>query len=132
MENERRTLKSNDLAAEYRRGRLSEALREEISEIVRFELGDERIDPVAVNHVALNPKLNSARVYVSGAGVACDIEGTVAALNRAAQYIQRQVTFRLHLRKAPTLHFVFDKTMVAAMRIEEILDEESARLSGSE
>jgi ribosome-binding factor A len=118
---------------EYRRGRVTEAMRKEISEIVRFELADDRVGPTAINHIALTKDKKSARVYVSGAGVTeMDMEETVKALNHAATYIRHQVGQRLSWNRVPELQFIFDKTMTSAMRIEQILDEERPRLGVAE
>ncbi|MCS7078644.1 MAG: 30S ribosome-binding factor RbfA [Chloracidobacterium sp.] len=117
-------------AARHRRARLSEAFRTEISEIVRFELTDEAVDPVAIHYVALNAAGTSARVYVSGDGCAeTDFTATVRALNAARDFIRRSLGQRLGLHRVPSLHFVLDKTLLSASRIEAILNEERPRFS---
>ncbi len=129
----RASSRSGGTPPEYRRGRVTEAMRKEISEIVRFELADDRIGPTAINHISLSKDGKSARVYVSGAGVTeMDMDETVRALNHAASFIRHEVGQRLDWNRVPELHFIFDKTMTSAMRIEEILDEERPRLAAAE
>lgn len=120
-------------AGGHRRARLCEAFRTEISEIVRFELADDAIDPVAVHYVALNAAGTSARVYISGDGCStADFTATVRALNAATDFIRHALGRRLGLHRVPALHFVFDKTLLSAARIEAILDEERPRFSALE
>lgn len=129
----RTSSRSNGTPPEYRRGRVTEAMRKEISEIVRFELADERIGPTAINYISLSKDGKSARVYVSGAGVTeMDMDETVRALNHAASFVRHEIGQRLDWNRVPELHFIFDKTMTSAMRIEEILDEERPRLAAEE
>ncbi len=117
-------------AGGHRRARLCEAFRVEIGEIVRFELEDVAIDPVVVHHVALNAAGTSARVYVSGDGdLETDFAATVRALNAATDFIRYALGRRLGLHRVPALHFVLDKTLLSAARIEAILDEERPRFS---
>ncbi|QUW00486.1 30S ribosome-binding factor RbfA [Chloracidobacterium sp. MS 40/45] len=117
----------------HRRERLCEAFRLEINEIVRFELDDERVDPVIVHHVALNAAGTAARVYVSSdGGRETDLAATVRALNEATDFIRQALGQHLGLHRVPALHFVLDKTLLSASRIEAILDEERSRLDAAD
>ncbi|MGQ9896094.1 MAG: 30S ribosome-binding factor RbfA [Acidobacteriota bacterium] len=116
----------------HRRERLCEALRLEINEIVRFELDDERVDPVVVHHVALNAAGTSARAYVSSDGDReTDLATTVRILNEATDFIRQALGQHLGLQRVPALHFVLDKTLLSASRIEAILDAERSRLDAT-
>jgi len=116
--------------ANHRRARLCEAFRLELNEILRFELADERVDAVEVHHVALNAAGTAARVYISGDGNReADLATTVRALNAATDFIRHALGQHLGLQRVPTLHFVLDKTLLSASRIEAILDEERSRLA---
>jgi len=102
----------------------------ELNEILRFELADERVDAVEVHHVALNAAGTAARVYISGDGNReADLATTVRALNAATDFIRHALGQHLGLQRVPTLHFVLDKTLLSASRIEAILDEERSRLA---
>lgn len=114
----------------HRRERLCEAFRTEINEIVRFELDDVRVDSVVIHHVALNAAGTSARVYVSSDGsLETNLATSVRALNEATAFIRQSLGRHLGLNRVPTLHFVLDKTLLSASRIEAILDEEHSRLA---
>ncbi|MBX7220764.1 MAG: 30S ribosome-binding factor RbfA [Blastocatellia bacterium] len=115
-------------AGSHRQERLVEAIREELNEVVNFELDDERIH-TSCEVSAVKLTSDHAKVYVLIDGTESEIEDTVAALNHAASFIRRQLLLRLNLRKAPQLHFVFDATLAAALRIEQLLKEEGVTTS---
>jgi len=105
----------------YHRERLEEALREEIATILEGELSDPRIGLVTVNEVHLAPDARSARVMVVVTGEAEQAEETMEGLEAATGYIRRELTERLHLRRAPELIFVLDRSQETEARIEELL-----------
>ena len=53
---------------QYHRGRMAEAMREEIVALVEGELGDPRIGLVSVSEVHMAPDGKTARVFVTAAG----------------------------------------------------------------
>ncbi len=71
----------------YHRGRLAEALREEIVAIVEGELDDPRIGLVAVNEVQMAPDGKLARVFVDVTGSEEEMAESIEGLNAARGYI---------------------------------------------
>lgn len=107
--------------AKYHRGRLGEALREEIETIVEGELGDPRIGLVNVSRVELADDSRSARVYVVVEGDDAEAERSLEGLSIAVGFIRREITERLHLRRAPELIFVLDRSEKYQARVDELL-----------
>jgi len=107
--------------AKYHRGRLGEALREEIETIVEGELGDPRIGLVNVSRVELADDSRSARVYVVVEGDDAEAERSLEGLSIAVGFIRREITERLHLRRAPELIFVLDRSEKYQTRVDELL-----------
>jgi ribosome-binding factor A len=107
--------------AKYHRERLGEALREEIETIVEGELADPRIGLVNVSSVELAEDSRSARVMVVVEGDDGDADRTMEGLSAAVGYIRREVTDRLHLRRAPELVFVLDRSEKYQTRVDELL-----------
>ena len=106
--------------AKYHRGRLGEALREEIETIVEGELGDPRIGLVNVSSVELAEDSRSARIMVVVENEN-DAERTMEGLSAAVGYIRHEVADRLHLRRAPELVFVLDRSEKYQSRVDELL-----------
>jgi len=103
--------------------RLAEALREEITEIVGYELDDPRLLSVTVTDVIVAPTLRDAKVFVLVEGDEGEIREALKALTHAAPFVKQQVALNLNLRYAPHLHFVRDTVEEKANRIEQILGE---------
>ena len=105
----------------YHRGRMAEALREEIVALVEGELGDPRIGLVSVSEVQLGPDGKTARVFISVAGNEDEAEQSLKGLNAAGGYIRHELVSRLAIRQAPELIFVLDHADQYGGRIEELL-----------
>lgn len=103
--------------------RLSESLREEIGEVVGFELDDPRVEMVTVTEVSVSPDLRDAKVYVLIDGNEEEIRAALRALQHAAPFVRQQVAMNLSLRFAPHLHFVRDSAEENASRVNSILSD---------
>jgi ribosome-binding factor A len=108
-------------AQRYHRERLGEALREEIETILEGELGDPRIGLVNVSSVILAADGKSARVFVNVEGDDDEAERSLQGLMAATGFIRREITERLHLRRAPELLFQLDRSQQFGARIDELL-----------
>jgi ribosome-binding factor A len=107
----------------YRPARVAELLKEEISQIISYELADQRIRPTTVTHLKISSDLRHARVYVSLIGSRQEVDETIRGLNRAAGFIRSQLYPRLYLRFVPELVFHYDDTLEKAERIEKLFAE---------
>lgn len=108
--------------------RLAEALREEISEVVGFELEDPRVEAVTVTDVTVSDDLRDAKVYVVVEGGGEDeTKKALAALQHAATYVRQQVAMNLSMRFAPHIHFVRDTAEENAARVGRLLNEMTAK-----
>ena len=101
--------------------RLAEALKEEIAEVVGFELDDPRVSMVTVTEVKVTDDLRDAKVYVLIDGSESEISEALKALKHASIFVRQQVTMNLSLRYAPHLHFVRDTAEENASKITTIL-----------
>jgi ribosome-binding factor A len=111
----------------YHRERLGEAFREEIETILEGELSDPRIGLVNVSEVHLAPDSRSARVMVVVAGDDAQAEETMEGLRAAGGYVRRELAERLHLRRAPELIFILDRSQQYEARIDELLNRTKKR-----
>lgn len=101
--------------------RFAESLREEIIEIVGYELEDPRVQSVTVTDVIVSDNMRDARVFVTVEGSEHDIKSAMSALLHASTYVRQQVALNLNLNHAPHLHFVRDTVEANAARVDEIL-----------
>ena len=98
-------------------------LREEIAQIVGYELEDPRLTMVTVTDVRLSDNLRDARVFVTVAGDESETAKALVALRHAAPYVRKQVGFALSLRHTPEIHFVRDTVEEQGARVDQLLME---------
>ena len=103
--------------------RLAETLREEIAEVVGFELDDPRIEMATVTDVNVSDDLRDAKVYVLVNGTEDEVKAAMRALQRAATFVRQQVAMNLSMRFAPHLHFVRDTAEENATRVSSLLSD---------
>ncbi len=111
----------------YHRGRLSEAIREEIETILEGELADPRIGLASVTSVVMADDARSARVMVHVAGDEAEGERTLEGLAAAKNYVRHEIAERLRLRRPPELYFQIDRSDELAGRVDELLSREKKR-----
>lgn len=106
---------------DHRSQRVSEAVREELSELIGFELTDPRLISVDVTGVTVSPDSRHALIKVSLGGDGREQRQALAALGHASPYLRHQLARRLNLRKIPELHFEPDNWPDAAARVDLLL-----------
>lgn len=105
----------------HRAERVSEALREELGEMIAYELSDPRIGDAVVTEVLVSPDMRHAQVRLH----LSDDNGqqqqqTIRALDGARHFLRRQIAERLNLFRVPELHFEPD-AQAGAARISQLL-----------
>jgi ribosome-binding factor A len=111
----------------YHRGRLSEAIREEIETILEGELADPRIGLASVSAVLMAQDARSARVMVTVAGDDSEAQRTLEGLAAAKNYVRHEIAERLRLRKPPELYFQIDRADELEGRVDQLLARERKR-----
>jgi ribosome-binding factor A len=106
---------------ERRTRRVSEAVREELIELIGFELSDTRLLAVEVNLVNVSPDGRHAHVLVGVRGDEKAQQEAMAGLEHARHYLRHQLARRLSLRRVPELHFEADLGLESESRLERLL-----------
>ena len=107
----------------HRTERVADLLREEIIQIVGYELEDPRVTPVTVTDVRLSENLKALRVYVTVAGDEAEHKAAMSALRHATPYVRKQLGLSLNLNRVPEIHFVRDKVEEEGERVDKLLAE---------
>jgi ribosome-binding factor A len=111
--------------------RVDEAVRQVIGDAVAGDLKDPRVGFITVTDVKTSADLRHARVYVSVLGEGGGPsepqlrEATLEGLRSAHGFLQGRIASELRLKRTPTLEFSYDETTDRALRVEELIDEES-------
>jgi ribosome-binding factor A len=104
--------------------RVDEAIRQVIGDAVASDLKDPRVGFVTVTDVRTSADLSHARVYVSVLGERAAREDSMDGLRSAHGYLQSRIAGELHLKRTPTLDFVYDDTTDRAMRLDALIETE--------
>ena len=105
----------------YRTERVSEALREELGEIIAYELSDPRVSEAIVTEVLVTPGMKHAQVRLHFVDPNAPKEETLAALNGAKHYLRNKLRERLTLFRIPELHFEADVDSGGTGRMDQLL-----------
>ncbi len=111
------------MAREYSRTvRVAEQLRRELAILIQQEVKDPRLGMVTVSDVEVSSDLAHAKVYVTVLGGEDKIEETVAVLNRAANFLRRELGRRLVLRIIPRLKFHYDRSIRQGAELSALIE----------
>jgi ribosome-binding factor A len=105
--------------------RVDEAVRAVLSDAITQQLKDPRVGFVTVTAVRTSPDLRHARVYVSVLGDDAARAESMAGLQSAIGFLQRQVAARLKLKHTPAVTIAYDDSIDRGMRINELLAEQA-------
>lgn len=109
------------MAKPIRVQRIAERIREELSEMLVFEITDPRLAGVTVTDVTVDRELAFAKVYVSTVEGEARKDEVIAGLEHAAGFLRFNLSQRIELRSFPQLRFKWDATAERAERIEQLL-----------
>jgi ribosome-binding factor A len=109
------------MVSKTRLTRISERIREELSEILLMESSDPRLKGITITDVEVDRELAFAEIYV------CTIEGSprsqevLNGLDHAQGFLRSELAHRMELRVFPHLRFHWDPTMERADKIEQLI-----------
>jgi ribosome-binding factor A len=109
------------LASKTRLTKISERIREDLSEILLMKSNDPRLKGVTVTGAEVDKELAFAEIYV------CAIEGIqrskeiLSGLEHAQGFLRSELAHRMELRVFPRLRFHWDPTFEHADEIERLI-----------
>jgi ribosome-binding factor A len=106
----------------YRRAdRVSDLLKEEISQLLLREVKDPHIGFITITDVEVSKDLQVAKVYYTILGDKKQLRESAQALNRVSRFIKRQLGKRLRMRYIPDIIFRYDHSLEYGDKIDHIL-----------
>jgi ribosome-binding factor A len=113
-----------------RTAKVAEAVREQVSTSILFELKDPRVKNVTVTRVEVSSDLRNAKIYVSVMGDERMQRLSMRGLESARGFLQAKIAERVQLRYTPILHFHLDqgvkRSIEASRLLREVLAEPSS------
>lgn len=101
--------------------KMAEAIKEEVSDIIRAKLKDPRVGFTTVTAVETSKDIHYATVYVSILGDESQQQETMETLKNAAGFIRTELGTRIRIRHVPELRFVQDRAMEHHAQINALL-----------
>lgn len=99
---------------------MAEQVRRELSELVRDEIKDPRVNWVSFTAVKVSRDLSSAVIYFT---VLNEDERDQAeeGLNKASGFIRRELSKRIRSRIVPSLKFIYDVSIERGTSMESLI-----------
>jgi len=109
------------MANTIRLKRISDRIRDDLSELLVRQVADPRLGGVTITDVKVDRELAFADVFVSSWEGHEHSEEIVTALRHAAGFLRTELAAKVDLRSMPRLRFHWDPTPENADHIEKIL-----------
>lgn len=107
----------------HRPERLAEAIKKEVSDMMRDELKDPRIGFATITLVEVSSDLRYAKIYVSVLGAPGEQKNTLSALESAKGFVRSELGRRIRLRYTPEITFKLDTSIQRGTRVIKLLEE---------
>ena len=92
----------------HRSERVAETMREEVAEIINYELDDPRIQSVSVTEVLVPPGGKQAHVRLAIEGTAAEQRESLERIQHASGYIRHLLAERIDVFRMPEVRFFAD------------------------
>lgn len=108
--------------------RINGEVQKELSTIIRNEVKDPRIHPMtSVMAVEVAPDLKTCKAFISVLGNKEAKDATIQGLNKAEEYIRRQLAKNLNLRNTPEIRFILDESIEYGVNMSKLIDDVARR-----
>ncbi|WP_425278637.1 30S ribosome-binding factor RbfA [Defluviitalea saccharophila] len=103
--------------------RINEEIKKELSDIIRQDLKDPRINQtmVSVLNVDTTNDLKYCKIYISIMGDEEQKQGVIDGLKSASGFIRREIARRINLRNTPELIFKMDDSIEYGIRLSKLI-----------
>jgi ribosome-binding factor A len=107
---------------QFRKERVSELLKQTMSDIIRDDIKDPRVHGVTITEISLSSDLKSARVFFSSLDDG-KAESHSQGLAAAEGFIRRRLKAELDLKYIPVMTFSYDSSFDHLVKISNLLKE---------
>jgi ribosome-binding factor A len=103
--------------------RISDRIRQELSEMLLKEINDPRLAQIFITDVTVDRELAYANIYVSAVEGAARSKDVLEGLESASGFLRRELSARVELRAFPRLRFHWDPTPENADHMERLFQQ---------
>jgi len=101
--------------------RVGGLLHEVLSDILKKEIRDPRLDMATITAIKMSGDLKLAKVYFSVSGGPDAVRNAMDGFNSASGYLKKKLACQLGLRYMPALKFFYDESLDYGARIDSVL-----------
>ncbi len=106
-----------------RANRVGGEIQRELADLLANEVKDPRVGPVTVTAVDVSADLSHATVSFTHLAGRDKAPAAVDALSRTAGFLRSELAQRLNLYSVPQLHFAYDDSIEAGLRLSQLIDD---------
>jgi len=103
--------------------RVGDQIQRELAELLREGVKDPRVGRVTITSVEVSADLSHAKIFVTHLAGREHADEAVRALQHTAGFLRTELSHRLQLYTVPQLHFAYDDSIEAGMRLSQLIDE---------
>jgi ribosome-binding factor A len=115
-----------------RADRVGDLIKSEISNILLREVRDPRIRNITITDVKMSSDLRSAKLFFVPLGEEGCSDEIIEGLQRASNFLRRELAKKLKLRYVPSITFIYDGSFEYGDRIDRLLAEIQKRKTGDD
>jgi ribosome-binding factor A len=113
--------------------RVSNLIRQEISELLQEQVNDPRLSSlISITQVTTTDDLKQTKVFVSILGNKADKNEMLQGFKSASRFFRRELSRRLLLRQVPELSFHFDDSIERGSNILKLIEQVSSENAENE
>jgi len=110
-----------------RTDRVAEQIRRDLSELIRSEIRDPRVQQVSLTAVEVTPDYAHAKVFYTALVGEGERDALAQGLKRASGFLRHELSRQLLLRTVPELHFEYDTSVERGISLSSLIDSAVAR-----
>lgn len=104
--------------------RISNLIRQEISELLKVNINDPRLKSlISVTKVSTSPDLRNCKIYVSVLGDEKEAQDAIRGFRSATGFLRRELSHRLTTRVTPELTFELDSSIERGVKLLNYIDQ---------
>lgn len=104
--------------------RISNLIRQEISDLLREQVNDPRLSSfISITRVSTSPDLRHAKVFVSALGGKTSKNEVLQGFTTASGFFRKELARHLRLKHVPELSFHFDDTIERGAKVLRLIEQ---------
>ncbi|HSV18538.1 MAG TPA: 30S ribosome-binding factor RbfA [Casimicrobiaceae bacterium] len=103
--------------------RIADQLQRELASLLATEVKDPRVGRVTITQVEVSADYSHATVFFTHLAGKEHAKEAIGALSRTAGFLRSELARRIDLYSVPQLHFAYDDSIEAGMRLSSLIDQ---------